>query len=306
MSRKAVIDIGTNSIKFYVAATGPRGIETVLEELEIARLGEGLRETGKIGDEAMARNVAAVSGFAAKAKALGADEIMAVGTMALRKANNAAVFVDKVRAACGVEVQVIEGEEEARLSYLAALSTFDEVDGCNVVFDSGGGSTEFIIGNGREIDHKLSINVGALVISEEFLKSDPVQGFEVEHAVAAIRQRFDRNQLNVTAGHLVGIGGTITTMAAVMHRMTEYDPSVIQGSIVDCGEAAAQIALYFGKSIAERKSIAGLQPKRADIILGGACIVSVILEKFGVDRLSVSDRGLRHGLIFDRFGKSDQ
>lgn len=304
MSRKAIIDIGSNSIKFFVGElAADRTITTVLDTNDIARLGEGLDKTGLISPEAMERNVAAVAAFRAKAEELGADQVVAVGTMALRSAKNSGEFVEKVKAACGVEVQIIPGEEEARLSYLAILSGLPLQGGDLVVFDTGGGSTEFIFGRGTEVTKRFSVNLGAVRITENYLKSDPVTPDEVKAALAQIDKEFAEAGVEGSPAQLVGMGGTVTSMGAVKHKMAKYDPDVIQGSALTRGDIKAQIDEYSAKTIEERRSITGLQPKRADVILAGACILDVITRRLGVDQLTISDRGLRHGLAYDLFQK---
>lgn len=304
MSRKAIIDIGSNSIKFFVGElAADRTITTVLDTNDIARLGEGLDKTGQISPEAMERNVAAVAAFRAKAEELGADQVVAVGTMALRNAKNSGEFVEKVKAACGVEVQIIPGEEEARLSYLAILSGLPLQGGDLVVFDTGGGSTEFIFGHGTEVTKRFSVNLGAVRITENYLKSDPVTPDEVKAALAQIDKEFAEAGVEGSPAQLVGMGGTVTSMGAVKHKMAKYDPDVIQGSALTRGDIKAQIDEYSAKTIEERRSITGLQPKRADVILAGACILDVITRRLGVDQLTISDRGLRHGLAYDLFQK---
>lgn len=304
MSRKAIIDIGSNSIKFFVGElAADRTITTVLDTNDIARLGEGLDKTGLISPEAMERNVAAVAAFRAKAEELGADQVVAVGTMALRNAKNSGEFVEKVKAACGVEVQIIPGEEEARLSYLAILSGLPLQGGDLVVFDTGGGSTEFIFGHGTEVTKRFSVNLGAVRITENYLKSDPVTPDEVAAALAQIDKEFAEAGVEGSPAQLVGMGGTVTSMGAVKHKMAKYDPDVIQGSSLTREDIRAQIAEYSAKTIEERRSITGLQPKRADVILAGACILDVITRRLGVGQLTISDRGLRHGLAYDLFQK---
>ena len=304
MSRKAIIDIGSNSNKFFVGElAADRTIPTVLDTNDIARLGEGLDKTGLISPEAMERNVAAVAAFRAKAEELGADQVVAVGTMALRNAKNSGEFVEKVKAACGVEVQIIPGEEEARLSYLAILSGLPLQGGDLVVFDTGGGSTEFIFGHGTEVTKRFSVNLGAVRITENYLKSDPVTPDEVAAALAQIDKEFAEAGVEGSPAQLVGMGGTVTSMGAVKHKMAKYDPDVIQGSSLTREDIRAQIAEYSAKTIEERRSITGLQPKRADVILAGACILDVITRRLGVGQLTISDRGLRHGLAYDLFQK---
>ncbi|MBO7431105.1 MAG: Ppx/GppA family phosphatase [Spirochaetia bacterium] len=305
MSRKAIIDIGSNSIKFFVGELAEdKTIKTVLDTNDIARLGEGLDATGLISPEAMERNVASVAAFAAKAKELGADQIVSVGTMALRKAGNSDIFVKKVKEACGVDVKIIPGEEEARLSYLAILSglTLDK-DADLVVFDTGGGSTEFIYGKGTEMVKRFSVNLGAVRITENYFKSDPVTQEEVKAAIAQIDKEFAEAGVVGKPAQLVGMGGTVTSMGAVKHKMVKYDPAVIQGSRLLKKDIEEQIAEYSSRTIEQRKELPGLQPKRADVILAGACILKVITDRLGADGLTISDRGLRHGLAFDLFQK---
>ena len=304
MSRKAIIDIGSNSIKFFVGElAADKTITTVLDTNDIARLGENLNKTGMICPEAMERNVASVANFCAKAKELGADEIVAVGTMALRTASNSAEFVEKVKAACGLEVQIIPGEEEARLSYLAVLSGLPLQGGDLVVFDTGGGSTEFIFGHGTQLVKRFSVNLGAVRITENYLTSDPVTPEQVSAAIAQIDKEFAVAGVEGHPDQLVGMGGTVTSLGAVKHKMIKYDPDVIQGSTLTKADISEQIGDYSTRTIEQRKELPGLQPKRADVILAGACILDVITSRLGVDKLTISDRGLRHGLAFDLFQK---
>jgi ppx/gppA phosphatase len=305
VSRKAIIDIGSNSIKFFVGElAADRTIKTVLDTNDIARLGEGLDSTGAISPEAMERNVASVAAFAKQAKELGADRIVSVGTMALRKASNSAEFVKKVKKTCGIEVQIIPGEEEARLSYLAILSGLPlEKDADLVVFDTGGGSTEFIYGKGTQMVKRFSVNLGAVRITENYLKADPVSPADVQAAIAQIDKEFKEAGVNGKPAQLVGMGGTVTSMGAVKHKMVKYDPSVIQGSRLTKKDIEEQIEEYSKRTVEQRKELPGLQPKRADVILAGACILKVITDRLGADGLTISDRGLRHGLAFDLFRK---
>lgn len=306
MKRVAIIDIGSNSIKFFIGEKGADGtIQTVLDENDIARLGEGLRETGKIGDEAMARNAEAVARFAQKAKDNGADTIVSVGTMALRSASNSADFLKKVKELCGVDVQIIPGEEEARLSYLAILSGMPVPDGDMIIFDTGGGSTEFIFGHGTTLVNRFSVNLGSIRITEKFFRDDPVAAGSVEAAIKEIDGEFASAGVTGHPVQVVGMGGTVTSMGAVKHKMVKYDPNVIQGSTLTRTDIAGQVQEYSARTIAQRRELPGLQPKRADVILAGACILQDIIDRLGVDQLTISDRGLRHGLAFDLFSKEN-
>ncbi|MCL2406114.1 MAG: Ppx/GppA family phosphatase [Defluviitaleaceae bacterium] len=306
MSTKAIIDVGSNSIKLFVGNMAPDGtLQTICDENDIARLGEGLRETGTIGREAMVRNCEAIARFADKARANGAGEIVCVGTMALRNAKNADAFVAMVREESGVDITVISGEEEARLSYIAVLSGLPFLKGGNTashkvaIFDTGGGSTEFVFGEGNTVSKRFSVDLGAIRITEKYFNSDPVSQEDIHAAIAEIDSTFSENGVAGNIAQLVGMGGTVTSMGAVKHKMATYDADIIQGSTLTLADVNEQIAAYGAKTIEERKNIIGLQPKRADVILAGACILKVIMSRLGVDKLTISDRGLRHGMAFD-------
>ena len=302
MKKLAVIDIGTNSIKFCVAQKAADGTLDIRKDAnDIARLGEGLRETGRISQEALERNAQSVAQFAQQAEEMGAETVFAVGTMALRTAKNAQDFIDRVNELCGLTVKVLPGDEEARLAYLAVLSALPIQDGELVIFDTGGGSTEFIFGQGKELDKRFSVNLGAIRITEEYFSDDPVKAGSVEAALKDIKKVFDDAQVQGQPTQLVGMGGTVTSMGAVKHKMTSYDPDVIQGSTLALQDVDKQIADYSERTLEERRLIPGLQPKRADVILAGACILKDILTRFGAEDLIISDRGLRHGLLFDSF-----
>ena len=300
---KAVIDVGTNSIKFHAAKKKADGsLETVLDKNDIARLGEGLRETGLIAPEALERNALSVAAFAEKAKELGAvPEI--VGTMALRTAKNAADFASRVKELTGLDVRIIPGEEEARLSYLAVLSGLPLAGGELVTFDTGGGSTEFVYGRGTEMVRKFSVPLGAVRITEEFFADDPVRPGSVDAAVKEIRSSLTGGGVLGSPEVIVGMGGTVTSLASVKFKMETYDPDVVQGSVLTLAELKDMAAMFASMTLEERKGVTGLQPKRADVILAGTCIVCAILELLGASSFTVSDRGLRHGLAYELFNQ---
>lgn len=303
MKNYAILDIGTNSIKFFLFSVEDGKATTIIDSNNISRLGEGLQKTGKISDEAMDRNIKVLGEFISEAKKQGADEITAVGTMCLRTATNSDIFVKRALDELNLKISVIPGEEEARLSYLAVLSTIGKTNKNVVVFDTGGGSTEFIFGKGTALNDRISLNLGAVHPTEEFLTSDPVTDEEFNNMHTYMTNFFSKNLAGREADFLVGIGGTVTSMGAVMHKMVKYDPTIIQGSKMTREEVDAQIKLYKSKTIEDRKAIPGLQPKRADVILAGSGIIKTIMKLFNVTSFTISDRGLRHGLMFDKYLK---
>ena len=299
----AVIDVGTNSVKFNISERRQDGTwQTLTDRAEITRLGEGLEKTGEIGADAMSRTISAIAGMVSQAREAGVAAIAAVGTMGMRTARNSQQFIDAVEQRCGVRIETIPGQEEGRLAYLAVKEGLGLAEGALAIFDTGGGSTQFTFGRGSKVEEQFSLNVGAVRFTEKYGLAGAISEEQLQIAMDAIASEFTRIDGRPSPDALVGMGGAITNIAAVKHQLAKYDPDVIQGSVIERAEVERQIELYRSKSMEERRAIVGLQPKRADVILAGACIVKIVMDKLGKDRLSVSDRGLRHGLLIDRFG----
>ncbi len=303
-SRHAVIDVGTNSIKFHVAEQSADGHwHTVADRAEVTRLGEGLDDTRRICDAALERAVAAITGMVAEARRHGALAIVAVGTAGLRIAANRDEIVAAIEARTGVHIEVVSGEEEARLAYLAARSSLDlTAKGSLVVFDTGGGSSQFTFGRGHDVAERFSVDVGAVRYTERFGLDGVVSSSLLQDALAAISADLSRLDGRPAPDALVAMGGATTNITAVKHRLARYDQDVVQGTVLDRTEIDRQIELYRSMDAATRRGIVGLQPNRAEVILAGACIIRTVMEKLGKTSLTVSDRGLRHGVLVERFG----
>jgi exopolyphosphatase / guanosine-5'-triphosphate,3'-diphosphate pyrophosphatase len=303
MPRYAVIDVGTNSVKFHIGERREDGTwRTVVDRAEITRLGEGLEKTGEINSDAMERTVSAIAAMASEARANGVTAIAAAGTMGMRTARNSQQFIDAVQQRCGVRIEVIPGDEEGRLAYLAVKSGLGLSEGSLVIFDTGGGSTQFTFGRGALVEERFSLNVGAVRFTEQYGLGGVVSPEKLRAALDAISAELARIGNRPSPDALVGMGGAITNIAAVKHGLAKYDPDIVQGSVIERAEIERQIELYRSRSLDDRRKIVGLQPKRADVILAGACIVKTVMDKLSKGTLSVSDRGLRHGLLIDRFG----
>jgi exopolyphosphatase/guanosine-5'-triphosphate,3'-diphosphate pyrophosphatase len=304
MARYAVIDVGTNSIKFHIGekrADGTWG--TVVDRAELTRLGEGLEATGgEFTHDAMERTVAAVAGMAGEARRYAVAAVAAVGTMGMRTARNSDAFIAQVERRCGVRIEVIPGTEEGRLAYLAVKSGLGLAGGSMVIFDTGGGSTQFTFGRGAAVTAQFSLNVGAVRFTEKYGLAGAVAPADLQRAMDAIAADLTRLDGAAVPDVLVGMGGAVTNLTAVMLGLGTYDPNAVQGSVLTRAEVERQIELYRSRSTEARRQVVGLQPKRADVILAGACIVRTAMSKLQKDELSVSDRGLRHGLLVDRFG----
>jgi exopolyphosphatase/guanosine-5'-triphosphate,3'-diphosphate pyrophosphatase len=301
--RFAVIDVGTNSIKFHLAAREADGTwQRVVDRSEVTRLGEGLTEGGDITPAALDRAADAIRGMVEEARQHDVRAIAAVATAGMRMAANQADVVSAIRERAGVTVTVISGEEESRLAYLAVKQGVGLPDASLVVFDTGGGSSQFTIGHGDQVDERFSVNVGAVRYTERFGLDKAVSPETVAEARAAIAADLDRLDGRPAPDALVGMGGGVTNITAVKHEMATYDPDVVQGSVLDRAELDRQIELYRSQDADARRGIVGLQPKRAEVILAGACIIRTIMDKLGQESFTVSDRGLRHGLLVERFG----
>jgi len=300
--RFAVIDVGTNSVKLHVGERrADDSWQTVVDRAEVTRLGEGLHDTGSLQPDPLRRTADAIVGMVDEARREGAAEIAAVATAGMRLAENSAELVETVRERSGVGVEVISGEEEARLAYLAATSELDVGRDSLVVFDTGGGSTEFTFGRAGRAEERFSVDVGAAQYTERFSLDAAVSADEVAQALQAIAADLAQLDGRERPDALVGMGGALTNLAAVRHNLASYDSEVVHGTVLDRAEIDRQIELYRGRTAEERRAIVGLQPARAEVILAGACIVRTVLDKLHCDELTVSDRGLRHGLLVERF-----
>ena len=298
MDRKAVLEIGTNSVKLLVGErTGASSWKVVFDGNEVLRLGEGLGGSGSLSPEAMDRTVRGAGDFLRKARTLGAPSVFAAGTMALRRASNAEAFARRFLEETGEPLHVLSGETEALYSYRGVLSGGGGFAGECTVFDIGGGSTEVIWGRDGEIFRKLSADLGVVSLSEMFFPGAPSPEEDVKEAVSFVRKVLKGAGVGGIPPLLAGTGGTVTSMAAVKLGLRPYDGNAVQGQLLSLEEVQNQIRLYASCSMEMRRNIPGLSPKREEVILAGACIVLGMMQSFSAASCLVSDRGLRHGLL---------
>lgn len=301
--RYAVIDVGTNSVKFHMAERTADGKwRAVLDRAELTRLGEGQAPNGAISDEAMERTGEAIAEMVDEARQNRGKAIALVGTAALRTASNRDAVIEHIQKRTGFTVEAISGEEEARLAFLAVQAELGRDRGSLVVFDTGGGSSQFTFGDGDEVVERFSVPVGAVRYTETFGLDGAVAPDVLAAALGAIANDLSTLDGRTPPDALVAMGGAVTNITAVFHRLATYDPDLVQGTILDRAEIDRQIEMYRTSTTESRRSIVGLQPKRAEVILAGCCIVRTVMEKLGQETLTVSDRGLRHGLLRERFG----
>lgn len=310
-TRFAAIDLGTNTILLLVAELKEDGsFRVITDRAEIARLGEGVDKTGAISPAGEERSFATLKDYLRACKELGVDEIIAAGTSALRDARNGRAFIDRLKRELGLELRVLSGEDEARYSYLAVdrglRLTAEDV----LVVDVGGGSTEFIWAKAGALHRSASLNLGSVRLTERFFHSDPPLAEDCARMAetidpelcALLHQRGRTGPFDV----MVGIAGTFTTLAAVMKGLKNYSHSEVHGSLLALAEVERQVRLYQTKTIAERKQIAGLEPKRADVILAGALLIQRIMKLVNAEQVIVSDQGIRYGLLYERIASSHQ
>jgi exopolyphosphatase/guanosine-5'-triphosphate,3'-diphosphate pyrophosphatase len=280
----------------------------VLDDLaEITRLGGAVDRTGLISLEGEQRSSAVLRRYLDTCTTLGVEEVIAVGTSALRDARNSFEVRQRWRAELGLDVRVIAGDEEAGYSFLAVQKGLSLSGQELLVIDIGGGSTEFIRGNESGVTQALSTNLGSVRLTERFLRSDPVSDEEIADMSGAIDRELDglrEHWLDLRAPSIwVGIAGTFTTLAAVEKQLTRYSHSMVHGSNLTHPEVQRQVRLFQSKTLAERKTIPGLEPKRADVILAGAFLIDRMMMLFGARQLIVSDQGVRYGLLYERLGR---
>jgi exopolyphosphatase / guanosine-5'-triphosphate,3'-diphosphate pyrophosphatase len=303
--RVATIDIGTNSVLLLVAERRGAALVPVLERATITRLGQGVDATRALDPQAIERTLACLAGYAAEIQASGASRVGVVGTSAMRDACGGEVLVERARELLGVAPRVISGREEAELTFAGALAGLD-LEGPVVVFDLGGGSTEVILGTAGPddmVEQAVSLDVGSVRLSERHVRSDPPGAAEllaVRHdaraALATLGARWSLPGAPAPRAPLVGVAGTVTTLAAYVLGVSPYDAERVHGARISAAEVAGATGRLSAMRLEERRSVPAIDPKRADVIVAGALIVEEILAWAGAAELLVSDRGVRWGL----------
>ena len=301
--RLAAIDIGTNSTKMTVADVSGDGLLAVVaEEADVTRLGEGVDKSRNLNDAAMIRTLDAIVRFAGQAHTLGAETVLGAGTSALRDAANGPEFIARVKDKAGVEVQIITGDREAHLAYAAVRSDSSlslPAEANLLVFDIGGGSTELILGSAGGVGLYRSLDIGAVRLTERFLKSDPPTLYELDQALQFASDALATFQTPDTPPLIAGIGGTALNIAAVTQGQAKPDPEAVHGRTVSHAEVSAAFDRFAHVRLEDRRAIPGLEPKRADVITAGALILDTLLTYFHADHFLLSARGLRYGLLAD-------
>lgn len=287
--RVAVIDIGTNSTRLLVADIINKEIVVVFRNLQSTRIGKKSEEDCEIKDNIIKRTIDSLLDYQAKCLELGVQEIRVIATSAIREASNNKEVVEKIQMATGLNVELISGEREAYLSYLGASSEEKKTpDNSLLVVDIGGGSTEVVYMNNNNLICR-SVPVGAVRLAQT-KELGNIKNL-LRPLLAGLPSSFE----------VIGVGGTITSLAAIKQELKEYDPLLIQGYVLKFSNVK-QLSCELNKmSLEQRKKLRGLQPQRADIIPFGTFILKEMMELLEIKDIKVSEKDLMHGLIYEAF-----
>ncbi|WP_045876377.1 Ppx/GppA phosphatase family protein [Pseudofrankia sp. DC12] len=314
MSRVAAIDCGTNSIRLLVAdiapgrsggepgndGAGPKLVE-LTRRMEIVRLGAGVDRTGALAPEALERTFAALRDYAAEIERLGATRVRMVATSATRDASNRAELVDGVRAILGVDPEVITGDEEAALSFAGAAAELPDAATPILVADIGGGSTELVLGDRSGVLAARSVNIGCVRMAERHLRADPPDPAEAAAIVADVQAALDLAEEVVPlrrAATLVGVAGTVTTVAALAAGLPEYDSERIHLLSTPADAVVEVTGKLLAMTHAERAALPVMHPGRVDVIAAGALVLRTLVERVGLPAVIASERDILDGIAF--------
>lgn len=306
--RRAVIDVGTNSIKLLVADVRGRDVQPVHEESRQTRLGKGFYETRRLQPESIARTVEAVWEFCDVAREKGAVATRIVATSAARDAVNPADLTEAIRRACGLKTEIISGAREAELAFQGAATDPELARRPLLLLDVGGGSTEFILGHGAEKHFAHSFPMGTVRLMEKFPHGDPpgakdfavcrewVGDFLLHEVRPQLEPAFKLERGEIL---LVGTGGTTTILARIEKELETFDRAEIESTVLTFEQVREQRKRLWALPLAERKTITGMPKQRGDVILTGVLIYEAVMEEFGFELLRVSTRGLRFAAVME-------
>ena len=299
------IDIGTNSMRLLIADYNNGKIENRKKYVNTTRIGQGVDKKGYISEEALQRNINALEEFANICKVEECQAIYCMGTSALRDSKNGNIFVDRAKQKTNIDVEIISGNEESNLGFMGVLEGLD-TDEQILVIDIGGGSTEFILGDREGIKFAKSENVGALRMTEKFLAKDPIDTNEFSSM-----SKFIYDEIKDTIDYikskqikkLVGIGGTITSLSAMNQELEVYSMEKIHNSEVSIKNIKDILQNLKQMTLNDKKTLKGLQPKRADIITAGVEILNIIMENLEIEKIIVSEYDNLEGLMCHKVKK---
>ena len=293
--RVAVIDIGTNSTRLLVADVSGGQVSPVDRRSTVTRLGRGVDLSGRLSAEAIEDVCGAIGGYVGILQELGAETVDAIATSAVRDADNGSAFIAELRERFALSARVLDGEEEARATYFGATSESLPTEPTLVV-DIGGGSTELVVGTGREISFHDSLQAGVVRHTERCFSGDPPSASEMEALATDVRGLIEAAVgAGVEAGQGIAVAGTPTSLAAVEMELEPYDPTRVHGHVLALPSIQRMLSSLASVPLAERVEIAGLHPDRAPTIVAGVVILIETMRAFGLEEIAVSEHDILYG-----------
>jgi len=293
--RVAVIDAGTNSSRLLVADVAEGKVSPVERRSTVTRLGRGVDLSGRLSAEAVEVACAAIGEYVAVLRELGAESVDAIATSAVRDAENGSAFIAELRERFALSARVLDGEEEARLTYLGATSENVPAEP-TLVIDIGGGSTELIVGTGTEISFHTSMQAGVVRHTERRIASDPPTALELELLAADVRGLIENAVapgIQATAG--IAVAGTPTSLAAIEMELEPYDPARVHGHVLLLPEIQRMLSRLASAPLSQRVEIPGMHPDRAPTIVAGVVILVEAMRAFGLEQIEVSEHDILYG-----------
>ncbi len=304
----AGLDLGTNSTLFLLAEVSQNGgLRPLKHDVRTNDLGRGLNDAGFLSPAAIDLNLNQLAEFRREAETYGAGEIRIAATQALRVAKNADVLIRRAKRELDLDIRILSGEEEARLTYLGVVSGLEDPREEILLADVGGGSTEVILGAAGEVKASVSLPVGAVTLQQRFIRRDPPP----ENSLQALQGYLEDQIGDLSAFRLNSVrkllvcGGTASALAAADLNLTAYQPEKIAGHRITLDRLRRFIATFSRMNLEQRRALPGIGKRRAEIILPGMMIVHTLLVKLGREEYITSERGLRYGLLLQKFGASE-
>ncbi len=303
--RFASIDIGTNTILMLVGEIdGSLSIKPIKDFYSVPRVGKSVSTAKRLDGDAVTRALKVLTGYCAAAESYGVQRIVASATSAVRDAENRDEFIARVKGTCGIEVEVIPGELEARLGYLGAVSGAPDESRASLVIDIGGGSTEFSYGIGTEPSRFASLNLGAVRMTEIFFKNNPPSVEDLRRATVFTEEGLKGFPLSkIKPDRVFAVAGTATTLAMIAQEKYEFDAAAVNNYTMSAGTLRNLFGLLKTKSPEEIRKLTNAAEGREDVLLAGALILLKALEAVGSHEFITTDRGLRYGYLLYKYAQ---
>jgi len=299
--RISAIEIGTNSTKFIIAELAEKGSFEIIKKISmINRLSIGMYKDNNLNPTAIEKEIEIIENLINESKMQEARLLSIFSTSVLRDAGNKQVLLDRVKKRYDIGIQVISGDNEAYLAYMACRKIVENKVKKFAVIDIGGGSTEITVGNGQNIEQKASLDVGAVRLKEMFVNYDPISNSELEQISIHIEKKINEIELLDLCGlQLVGTGGTIKSLGTIFFHEDYANENKINGRVLSIHDIEMLLDMLSKLDIESKKNIIGLNPKRADVITLGITILHIIMKKFNIEEIKISTQGVLEGFIID-------